>query len=368
MIIYRIANTINKRLYIGLTSQPLKRRYEQHLFCARNGINSALYNAMRKHGENNFFIEEIAKASSEDELKKLEQEYIAKFDTYRTGYNMTLGGEGSFGYVPTEETRKKLGALRIGYKHTEQTKKKQSDARIGRPNKAVAGENHPSAKLSDAQRIEIAHLYEETDTSLATIAKLYGINKASAYAVVKKFFPDQSLEDVGPRKRPHVLTEADKKAIRTKYAKGNVTQRSIAKEYGVTPTVILRLVTDLPKNNEWRKSEKASGRKISDSTRLKIYEDYKKGITQKRIAEKYGIAEITVSRLVRRVGQVKSKHAGATHFNSKLSEKDWKKIYQIWMRGKTTKTDIAARFGVSNRTVATIIQRVEAKGRKTKAK
>ena len=48
--------------------------------------------AIGKYGKENFIVEEICSCPNED-LDDLEQFYIAKFDTYNTGYNLTIGGQ-----------------------------------------------------------------------------------------------------------------------------------------------------------------------------------------------------------------------------------------------------------------------------------
>jgi group I intron endonuclease len=356
MIVYKISNKKDGKVYIGITSQSLERRVQQHLFCVRQGVNSKLYNAIRKHGISSFKIDPIDKAVGLEELKYLEQMYIADYDSYRSGYNLTLGGEGTIGYVPTEETRRKLAELRVGWKHSEETKAKQSKARIGKPNHSVSGEKHPSAKLTDTQRLEIALIYETSNTSLSEIARMYDINKASAYSVVKKFFKNESLEAIGPKKRPFKLSASDIEKIRRRYIHENVTQKRLSEDYGVSSSIINRIVKDLPKNTGWRKSEKAPGAKISDSTKLIMYEEYKNGAKHRDLAEKYGVSEITISRLVQELGSIKTKTAGATHFNSKITAHDRKLIFEEWLKGNSTKTQIAKKYGISNSRVGQLIK------------
>jgi group I intron endonuclease len=357
MIIYKITNLVNGKVYIGKTVQSSKRRFEQHLFCVKQGLNTKLYNAMRKYGVESFAMEKIDSANTEEELNLLEQLYIAECDSLVRGYNMTLGGEGTSGYSPSEETRRKLAALRIGWQHSEETKRKQSQVRIGRPNLAVVGERHPSAKLTDMQRLEIWELYETTPTSLAEITRIYGINKASAYQVVRKFAGGRSLEEIGPRKRPHKLSEDQKEDIRRKYRFLNVTQRDLAREYGVTPTVINRVVSDLPKNDSWRHSENAPGASISDTQKIAMWEEYSAGgISQKNLASKYGVSEISVYRLLKELGTKHSKHAGGSHFNSRLTDEQRAEIVELWNAGGTTKRAIAQKFGISESRIGQLIR------------
>ena len=93
-VIYKITNKINGKIYIGLTTVPLKERWKNH--CTSVGkVNRPLYNSMNKYGIDNFIIEEIDKTDDYQKLGELERYYIAFYNsTDRTiGYNMTYGGE-----------------------------------------------------------------------------------------------------------------------------------------------------------------------------------------------------------------------------------------------------------------------------------
>lgn len=98
-IIYKITNKINGKVYIGLTTVPLKIRWNGHKTSARKAMrgekNHPLYNAMSKYGIENFTIEEIAKTDNFVELGNLEREYIKKYNSTNRdfGYNITRGGE-----------------------------------------------------------------------------------------------------------------------------------------------------------------------------------------------------------------------------------------------------------------------------------
>lgn len=92
-IIYKIFNEVNDKVYIGQTRQPLKRRWEHHLFLADNG-DAVLYRAMRKHGKDNFHIELVEEIDN-DLLNEREIYWIDKFNSFApNGYNSTLGGDG----------------------------------------------------------------------------------------------------------------------------------------------------------------------------------------------------------------------------------------------------------------------------------
>lgn len=104
-ILYRITNTINNMIYIGQTINTLERRWSGHKWNAKN-TNTPLYSAMKKYGIENFEIEEIGGANSQDELNYQEWLLIHKHSTlYPNGYNMIEGG-GSTGKRSTETLKK----------------------------------------------------------------------------------------------------------------------------------------------------------------------------------------------------------------------------------------------------------------------
>lgn len=92
MIIYKITNDINNKIYIGQTTRSLEERKQQHLGSVYR-LNTHLYYAMRKYGIEHFKFETICEAKNIDELNRLEEYYIKKYNTVKCGYNMSYGGE-----------------------------------------------------------------------------------------------------------------------------------------------------------------------------------------------------------------------------------------------------------------------------------
>ncbi|MEC5217597.1 group I intron endonuclease [Actimicrobium sp. GrIS 1.19] len=91
--LYLITNTINTKVYVGITIGSLENRLKQHFAAARRGRKSAFTNAITKYGEQAFNIEPISiTALSYAELQALEVLEIAKRDSIRNGYNTAHGG------------------------------------------------------------------------------------------------------------------------------------------------------------------------------------------------------------------------------------------------------------------------------------
>jgi group I intron endonuclease len=120
MIVYVITNTKNRKRYVGITTKSVAQRWYEHCWLAANGGEQALYRAMRKHGVDCFLIEQIDEASSLDELLAKERQYILSYGSHTKtghGYNMTLGGDGVFGFEFSEKTKvvmAEAAAVRFG--------------------------------------------------------------------------------------------------------------------------------------------------------------------------------------------------------------------------------------------------------------
>lgn len=91
--IYIIKNTVNDKVYVGQTKVSLKLRFQNHLSAARNGKDYIIGKAIRKYGENKFYIELLEECTIE-ELNEREKYWIAFFNSTdnRSGYNISTGG------------------------------------------------------------------------------------------------------------------------------------------------------------------------------------------------------------------------------------------------------------------------------------
>lgn len=93
--IYLIDNDINDKVYIGKTLITISERYSRHIYDAKNYLdNSAIHHAMQKYGYEHFQVHEIEKCPN-DILSEREKYWIAYYDSYNNGYNLTSGGDGN---------------------------------------------------------------------------------------------------------------------------------------------------------------------------------------------------------------------------------------------------------------------------------
>ena len=116
MIIYRVTNTVNGKIYIGKTKFTLSKRRSIH---ERSRKNFLFARAIRKYGKENFKWEVLEKdIDNEENLCRLEKHYIwfYKASKKEFGYNLTDGGEGVSN--PDESVRKKMKEKQLGKKNS----------------------------------------------------------------------------------------------------------------------------------------------------------------------------------------------------------------------------------------------------------
>ena len=216
-IIYKITNTLNGKSYIGFSSRTLEQRWKSHLeeSTSIKHRNIKFKRAIRKYGDNAWSKEVLAEIEDEKAAKVLEQHYIQKFDTFKNGYNSTLGGDGLVGFKHSVETKRfisehskaintpemrkhksdlvsgnkhpnfgkqrstatkeKIREKRIGSHHSDQTKLKMSESRKGEKNHFF-GRNHSkdSIKLQRinhprSQSIEYNGIHYDSINEFATV-------------------------------------------------------------------------------------------------------------------------------------------------------------------------------------------------------
>ena len=94
--IYKITNSVNKKIYIGKTVRTVSVRFKEHLDRADENYQSYLYNAIRKYGQENFIVETIEEVNNED-INEKEKYWIHFYQSNlkENGYNLTIGGDGN---------------------------------------------------------------------------------------------------------------------------------------------------------------------------------------------------------------------------------------------------------------------------------
>lgn len=205
MGIYKFENNINHKIYIG-QSCSVETRYNQHFHNHKNekthDYNTKFYRALRKYGFDNFTfsILEQKESYSKEELNELERKWVAYYNSYENGYNSNRGGE----------------------------------------NVTERGEEHPMAKLTNQQVLEIKKLLATTLISQDDIAKKYNISPASIVHINNGQnwgflggynYPirSQGVMRAGSKNAKAVFTDEEVNIIRQRYV--NESGRNIYKDY-----------------------------------------------------------------------------------------------------------------------------------------
>ena len=84
--IYKITNIQNNKVYIGQTIRPVEYRFNRHINDAlHNILDTHFARAIRKYGPQNFKLQIIDNAETQDELNQKEQYWIRYYISIEKG-------------------------------------------------------------------------------------------------------------------------------------------------------------------------------------------------------------------------------------------------------------------------------------------
>lgn len=168
--VYKITNTVNGKLYVGITQNGYKRRFAAHLRHSKGGRKScrALYSAINKYGESSFKVELIETCKNRDELNKREIFWIKKLNTLSpNGYNLTEGGDAG---VMSDETKAIMSERMKGIKPDDKVYEAQLKARLD-----------PIREAKRLRNIRIA--MNRPEVRLATSERQKGVKKSPSHII-----------------------------------------------------------------------------------------------------------------------------------------------------------------------------------------
>ena len=109
--IYKITNRVNNKVYIGQTRFTIEHRFKQHIKNYNiEHRKQALYLAFDKYGIENFVVEQVEECPIE-KLDEREIYWIAYYDSFKNGYNSTLGGKSGCKYFFTDNQYEEIRNL-----------------------------------------------------------------------------------------------------------------------------------------------------------------------------------------------------------------------------------------------------------------
>ncbi len=92
MLIYKILNTVNNKIYIGCTTKTMEERFNRHW--ARRKDKTPMARALLKYGKDSFIIGVIEFCDEKKEMFNREKYWIKSYNSNNRnfGYNATEGG------------------------------------------------------------------------------------------------------------------------------------------------------------------------------------------------------------------------------------------------------------------------------------
>lgn len=200
--VYIHTNKINNKIYVGQTGMSVKERWRKNGSGYMNTRKDGSYcqplfaRAIQKYGWGNF--EHIIFATSLTKLEAdcMEQMLIALYQSNnpKYGYNLSSGGEsGATGIRMSDETKKKISAIRKKCWENEEYRKNQIES-----HKWQTGANHPfyGRKHSDATKEKIKQSHIGLQVSENTKQKLSMANSGSGNPFYGKSHSDKSKQKI----------------------------------------------------------------------------------------------------------------------------------------------------------------------------
>lgn len=154
--LYKITNTMNDMVYIGVTKYP-NHRMNAHA-CFKTPTKSIIKNAIQKYGRDKFKFQ-VLLTSTQEYCYEMESKAIEAYNTLKpNGYNICTGGlgaigifgdkNGMFGRKHSPNTLEKMRQVRVGKKATAETKEKMSVSHLGQKRTAESRERMRRVALS----------------------------------------------------------------------------------------------------------------------------------------------------------------------------------------------------------------------------
>lgn len=128
-IVYLVTSPSN-RCYVGITGECLSNRISKHKYSASRTLKQSKFSkCIIKYGIENLTWQILKCNLSQTLAKKYEIYFIKKLNTFKNGYNSTIGGEGNFGYKWNKNRFDEVHKIRTK-KYYEQDWYKQKHSKI----------------------------------------------------------------------------------------------------------------------------------------------------------------------------------------------------------------------------------------------
>lgn len=193
--IYKFTNHSNGKIYIGKTTNIHERLV--HHKCITPKLKTKFGYALKKYGIDHFEFEviiTIRNITNPDRLtiilNNLEKHFISKYDSYHSGYNSTLGGDGTLAFKVSEDTKRRISEshkrnmtperyaklseqVREAGKNTRLTEAQKAKAHIVRQKKVIqlSMDGEFIAEFSSVKEAALATGSRRSDTNIINVCK-----------------------------------------------------------------------------------------------------------------------------------------------------------------------------------------------------
>jgi group I intron endonuclease len=189
--VYKIENKLNNKIYIGITIQGARTRFLHHLYESRSGSSFPIHRSINKYGKENFTIDTIEVCDSAEQMKEREKFWISFYNTTdrSIGYNRTIGGDGTFGRLHSDETKEKIRRKALGRRASKEIRARMSESHKLNP---ISKENIERVILMNKNRVKPVIQYDINMNKLAefdSIKSAYeitGVNRATICGIIKR--------------------------------------------------------------------------------------------------------------------------------------------------------------------------------------
>lgn len=186
-LIYKVTNTINEKVYIGQTTQTLHKRRVRHESGSRKKNTTIhFHRALKRHLLENFHWEILEYCDNKTQLNDMEYHYIMQFNSYKKGYNSSLGGEGSCGRICTDITKEKMSKANTGRVVSKETKARLSKMCLGVKKSLEHVRNVARAK-SEYWEITYPDGNKEVIKNLSAFCREHNISDRGMWLVANKY-------------------------------------------------------------------------------------------------------------------------------------------------------------------------------------
>lgn len=252
MIVYKIQNKINAKIYIGITKKDINARIMKHLV-----NDSYIGNAIRKYGLQCFDTSVIDTSDDWSTLCEKEKEYIKFYNSkFPNGYNLTDGGDGvsnlpdfietkrrnkisnfQKGRIHPDEQNRKISKALKGKKLSEEHKRKLSEShqyQYGEKN-SFFGKKHTEEskqKIRDKRKLQV--FTEETRKKLSESRKGKKHSEETKQKISKSKKGKSNAHNIGvPLSKEHKqkISEANKGHTVTEATREKLRQANLGKRY-----------------------------------------------------------------------------------------------------------------------------------------